>query len=399
VGVTARECVMCGCRLGLHKEGAGASLIALLPDFLLFLLVACIAAVGWWWRPWETRSYATPELPTARALAPPTPTATPSPSATFHPTATATSVPTLAPTPSATRTPTETPAATSSPSATSTMTKAPEPTHPPPTSAPSPTTTHTGTSTTTPSPSPAATATSAPVRTHVVAQGDTPGEIAARYGIETAALMQANPGLNPRRLQIGEELLIPAPGTAAEVDESSEAAKVSRVVTHTVQLGETLLRIGGQYGVTLNDLYALNPGVSPQFLRPGQILRIVLGPPTPTATSTPSPTATALPYPAPVLLGPLEGEEFRGANAHILLWWTSVGILDGDEWYVLRLLYEERMMEDWTKVPSWRVPFELFPSPGGSPLLHWQVVVRRADGTPEGKDISPVSSYRSFVWR
>jgi len=233
----------------------------------------------------------------------------------------------------------------------------------------------------------------------VVARGDTPNSIAARYGIEAAELMQANPGLDARRLQIGQELLIPTAGAVEVVIVSSESESVSLVVTHTVQMGETLLRIANQYGITLNDLYALNPGVSPQFLRAGRVLRVGLGPPTPTATWTPMPTPTALPYPAPELLGPLDGEEFRGAEAHMLLWWMSVGILGEDEWYVVRLLHANTMTETWTKAPSWRMPFELYPSPDDSPLFHWEAVVRRDDGTPEGQDISPVSGYRSFLWR
>jgi hypothetical protein len=100
-----------------------------------------------------------------------------------------------------------------------------------------------------------------------------------------------------------------------------------------------------------------------------------------------------------VLLGPLDGEEFHGADARVLLWWTSVGILGEEEWYVVRLLHAERMLEAWTKAPSWRVPSELYPGAGNSPLFHWEAIVRQGDGTAEGRDISPSSAYRSFVWR
>ena len=48
-------------------------------------------------------------------------------------------------------------------------------------------------------------------RTHVVKAGETPGMIARRYGIKVEALMTANPGLDPRRLRVGQTLAIPGP--------------------------------------------------------------------------------------------------------------------------------------------------------------------------------------------
>lgn len=53
---------------------------------------------------------------------------------------------------------------------------------------------------------------SAPVtpRTHVVASGESPSSIARKYGLRVDALLEANPGLNPRRLQIGQVITLPA---------------------------------------------------------------------------------------------------------------------------------------------------------------------------------------------
>lgn len=47
-------------------------------------------------------------------------------------------------------------------------------------------------------------------RTHKVQSGDTPAAIARKYGVKLEALMAANPGLNPRRLQVGQMLNLPA---------------------------------------------------------------------------------------------------------------------------------------------------------------------------------------------
>jgi LysM repeat protein len=53
---------------------------------------------------------------------------------------------------------------------------------------------------------PAATA-----RTHIVKAGDRPSSIARMYGVKLEALMAANPKVEPRRLQVGQTLNIPAP--------------------------------------------------------------------------------------------------------------------------------------------------------------------------------------------
>jgi tetratricopeptide (TPR) repeat protein len=48
-------------------------------------------------------------------------------------------------------------------------------------------------------------------RTYVVQSGDSAYSIARRYGVKLEALMAANPGLEPRRMRVGQPLSIPAP--------------------------------------------------------------------------------------------------------------------------------------------------------------------------------------------
>jgi LysM repeat protein len=50
-----------------------------------------------------------------------------------------------------------------------------------------------------------------PLRTHKVQAGETPSAIARKYNVKLEALMAANPGLNPKRLQVGQTLNVPAP--------------------------------------------------------------------------------------------------------------------------------------------------------------------------------------------
>lgn len=73
--------------------------------------------------------------------------------------------------------------ATAEPEPTEEATAEPEPTEPPPTGG----------------------------QTYVVQAGDIPETIAAQFGITVAALLAANPGLNPNNMQIGDVLNIPPP--------------------------------------------------------------------------------------------------------------------------------------------------------------------------------------------
>lgn len=45
---------------------------------------------------------------------------------------------------------------------------------------------------------------------YTIKNGDYPAKIARKYGVELEALLKANPGINPRRLKIGEKVTIPA---------------------------------------------------------------------------------------------------------------------------------------------------------------------------------------------
>ncbi|EFL49368.1 MscS Mechanosensitive ion channel [Solidesulfovibrio fructosivorans JJ]] len=55
----------------------------------------------------------------------------------------------------------------------------------------------------------------APVK-HVIKSGDTISLLAQRYGVSVAAILKANPGLEPSRLQLGRAILIPAGGQSAQ---------------------------------------------------------------------------------------------------------------------------------------------------------------------------------------
>jgi LysM repeat protein len=49
----------------------------------------------------------------------------------------------------------------------------------------------------------------AKARAHTVAAGETPAAVARKYGITLNSLMAANPGLNPKKLRVGQTLNLP----------------------------------------------------------------------------------------------------------------------------------------------------------------------------------------------
>ncbi|MBS1252170.1 MAG: N-acetylmuramoyl-L-alanine amidase XlyA [Anaerolineales bacterium] len=76
----------------------------------------------------------------------------------------------------------------------------------------------TSTSTSTPTPhtvTPTASPTSVPEVRHVVAAGDVLSAIAAQYGVTAEAIIAANDLEDPNRLEIGQELVIPAPAATS----------------------------------------------------------------------------------------------------------------------------------------------------------------------------------------
>jgi len=64
---------------------------------------------------------------------------------------------------------------------------------------------------TTPAPNPNANRPANPAapRTHTVASGETEAAIARKFGIKLSSLRAANPGVNPNKLHVGQELNIP----------------------------------------------------------------------------------------------------------------------------------------------------------------------------------------------
>lgn len=135
---------------------------------------------------------------------------------------------------------------------------------------------------------------------YIVVKGDTLGKIAKKNGITVRALEDANPGVTPTKLKVGQKLTIPAGGTpmstsagVAATTESSTAAET----TYTVKSGDTLTKIAKANGTTVKAIQSAN-NLSTTQIKVGQKLKIPAGA-APANTTVNVPSAT--PVPAPVV--------------------------------------------------------------------------------------------------
>lgn len=295
---------------------------------------------------------------------------------------------------------------------------------PPPTITPLPTATETlaptetptlppATSTPTVTPVPTQANTPAPPTRYTVRLGDTLGSIAERYGTTIEKIQQFNSLQSTEVIQVGQTLLIPVAGSTPNPTntprptETFVAGPTPGTVLHVVQSGDTLLGISLKYGVPMNIIQRANEIKDAETIQVGQQLVIPIGP---MATATPGlpPTPTGLPtYPAPALLSPLSDQVFEGNEEPILLQWASVGILQQNEYYQVRLERVDASAPPTlfrTRATGWHIPADLFPKLDDTHrTLKWQVrVVReigtRADDTTIYQDAGLLSVTRTFQW-
>ena len=129
-----------------------------------------------------------------------------------------------------------------------------------------------------PAPAPPAPLATGSAKEYVIARGDTLGAIARKNGISLSALEEANPGLNPRKLKIGQKLEIPASSMAAASSGAAPAnapgdAAATDTITYTVKAGDMLARIAKAHGTHVKTIMEMND-LKTTAIRVGQKLKL-----------------------------------------------------------------------------------------------------------------------------
>jgi peptidoglycan DL-endopeptidase LytF len=104
---------------------------------------------------------------------------------------------------------------------------------------------------------------------YTIVAGDTLFSLAARYNTTVAAIIAANPGINPNFLRVGQVICIPR--TAPTVCPPG-------TFSYRIVAGDTLFSIAQRYNTTVQAIIAVNPGINPNFLQIGQIICVPLAP-------------------------------------------------------------------------------------------------------------------------
>lgn len=134
-----------------------------------------------------------------------------------------------------------------------------------------------------------------PPTTHIVQEGQSLWSIAALYNVRIGDIFLFNNMNENSFLQPGDEVKVRlAPG-------EPPPPTPTPVLEHMVQQGQTLWDIALTYGLSLEELLALNDMSAEEFIRPGDMLTVRLQPTAVSlpATPTPQPTMTSTPTPPP----------------------------------------------------------------------------------------------------
>ena len=114
--------------------------------------------------------------------------------------------------------------------------------------------------------------------TYTVQWGDWLNKIAAQFGVTSQALIAANPGINPNYITPGQVLNIPGGSSSGQTPAPAVTPvanpPASNPSTYTVQRGDWIYALARRFGVSVAALVGANPGINPNLLYPGQVLRI-----------------------------------------------------------------------------------------------------------------------------
>lgn len=112
---------------------------------------------------------------------------------------------------------------------------------------------------------------------YTIAKGDTFSTIAKKNHVSLNAIVKANPGVDPTRLQIGRKIKLPAASATAAAPSgatsSAGASSGGASGSYTVKSGDTLTKIARNHHVSVAALKSAN-GLRTDRINPGKKLKI-----------------------------------------------------------------------------------------------------------------------------
>jgi LysM repeat protein len=107
---------------------------------------------------------------------------------------------------------------------------------------------------------------------YTVRPGDTLSSIAARHGTTVSAIVRANGLASANYIYAGQKLAVPGGSSGGGASQTGGGGQV-----YTVQRGDTLASIAYRYGTTAWAVASANGLANPNYIYPGQRLRIPAG--------------------------------------------------------------------------------------------------------------------------
>lgn len=107
---------------------------------------------------------------------------------------------------------------------------------------------------------------------YTVKSGDTLSAIANRYGMTVNALVTLNGIQNANLIYPGQSLRVADSGQGSTV--SQKATTTTTTSTYTVRYGDTLSGIASRYGTSTSTLASINGISNPNWIYPGQVLKL-----------------------------------------------------------------------------------------------------------------------------
>lgn len=131
------------------------------------------------------------------------------------------------------------------------------------------------------------------VTEYTIIKGDSYSTLAGRFHVTSRAIADANPGVEPTKLQIGQKIKMPPPVTQATPAPSGGGGVVSPngEEIYSVKSGDSLTKIAVDHHTTVKALRAAND-LKSDSIKVGQKLKIpAKGSPEPAPASTSAPPA------------------------------------------------------------------------------------------------------------